>query len=198
MYTLYCLSTKPICLCLLIFFVLLSSLFLHLSSETFPAKLILKWTHIAHQILRTKTFPTSVVVSYFYDRRWWWLSANPIAQGQRCSHSFHLFSFYLKTNAENQILQGHIITKRNEKKTFTESSPFHLHPSEPVSIIEPPTHSCVLVCGYVCLCAFWQCVLISRCVHSHSNVSYHNQLLCFRKLVFFFYISVKIWTYFVW
>lgn len=157
---------KPICLCLLIFFVFLSSLFLHLSSETFPAKLILKWTHIAYQIPRARTFSTSAVISYFYERRWWWLSANPIAQGQRCSHSFHLFSFYLKTNAENQILQGHIITKRNEKKTFTESSPFHLHPSEPVSIIEPPTFlcTCVRVCVFVCILKM--CFDIQMCTFS--------------------------------
>lgn len=64
-------------------------------------------------------------------------SLGQVAQRQKYSHDISLFSFYLKTNAENQILQGHIITKRN--KTFTEDSPVHLHPPEPfVSIIELP------------------------------------------------------------
>lgn len=72
------------------------------------------------------------------------------AQGQKWSHSFHLFSFYLKSNAENQILQGHTIQKKTKKKeTFTEGLSFHLHPSEPA--IEPPTHSRA-VC--VCWCVF--------------------------------------------
>lgn len=39
-----------------------------------------------------------------------------IAQGQMYSHQVHLFSFYLKTNAENWILQGHIRTKRKKIK----------------------------------------------------------------------------------
>lgn len=103
------------------------------------------------------------------------------AQGLKCSHKlFHLFSFYLKSNAENQILQGHTNQKETKKKeTFTEGVTFHLHPSEPA--IEPSTHSrtaCVFV---------W--TLQPRCRPSHSHSCLQNQLLCFRKLFFFLHFS---------
>ena len=92
------------------------------------------------------------------------------AQGQKCSHSFHLFSFYLKSNAENQILQSHTDQNKKQKKgTITEGLTFHRHPSEPTS------HPCVSILR-VC----W-CVLCNPDVY---RPPLHNQLLCFRKLFF--------------
>lgn len=113
----------------------------------------------------------------------WW----SVAQGQRCNHDFHLFSFYLKTNAENQILQGHIITKRNKRKHLQKVHHIiYIHQNPFVRIIEQPTHSCVL-CVSVSACVRFVCLLMSICLQSRSNFPHPNQLLCFRKLVFFFF-----------
>lgn len=84
--------------------------------------------------------------------------------------AFIRFSFYLKSNAENQILQGHT----NQKETPKNKNIYRGFDISSTSIRTSPRASAVHVGA---------CPSRPRCRQSRSQSSHHNQPLCFRKLL---------------
>lgn len=126
----------------------------------------------------------------------WYSSFNTRHKDRSVATAFFWFSFYLKSNAENQILQG----QTNQKETPQKKNIYRGFDISSTSIRTSPRASATSPrCARGCLRSATQMETVP-----HPS-SHHNQPLCFRKLLeffgvffFFFYISVKIWRYFLW